>query len=123
MTPRATYEAGASEHEESAARWKRSERRLSHARLIVFVLGLVVGWLAFGSHQIVSGWMLPPALAFLVLIVMHERVIRRMKLAERNADFFRSGLARLDGTWRGQGESGGLLVTSSDYAVTSSDYY
>lgn len=106
MSPRATYEAGASEHEESAARWRRSERRLSHARLIVFVLGLVIGWLAFGSHQIASGWMLPPALIFGLLIVLHERVIRRMKLAARNADFFRSGLARLDGEWQGQGESG-----------------
>ena len=106
MNPRSTYEAAAADHEKSAATWGRRERRLSHARLVVFVLGLVIGWLAFGSHQIASGWMLPPVLIFAVLVVLHERVIRRMNLAVRTADFFKSGLARLDGKWQGQGHSG-----------------
>ena len=104
--PRAVYVDGAESYGKSAEGWRRLERRLSHGRLAVFLAGIAIGWLAFGSHVIPSVWMLPPVVLFVALIILHDRVIRRLKVAERTADFFESGLARLNESWHGTGHSG-----------------
>ena len=104
--PRAVYVDGVESYGKSAEGWRRLERRLSHGRLAVFLAGIAIGWLAFGSHVIASVWMLPPVALFVALIILHDRVIRRLKVAERTADFFESGLARLNESWHGTGHSG-----------------
>src|SRR5205823_15101202 len=47
-----------------------------------------------------------PALLFLVLVQLHERVVRAGHRCRRAAAFYEKGLARLDGDWSGKGESG-----------------
>ncbi|HEV7766847.1 MAG TPA: DNA mismatch repair protein MutS [Thermoanaerobaculia bacterium] len=75
------------------------ERRTSIVRLLLIVA--VIG-LAF--------WKIPAALVpvvlFIVLVVVHERIIRARKRAESGAAFYERGLARIDGTWQGKGDAG-----------------
>lgn len=101
--PHAVYAAAQATHREAVARWKRRERWLSHARLAVFALAALIGWLAFGSRQIEPAWLAPPVAAFVVLLIAHDRVIARRRRAERTLDFYERGLARLEDRWMGSG--------------------
>ncbi len=71
------------------------ERRLSSARLGIFGLGLVLGWLAFGLDLIHGGWLLLPLAVFAALAVWHERVIRRRDRARRAASYYARRLSYL----------------------------
>ena len=104
--PRTVYSEWADYLEDTSARGRRRERWLSHLRLAVFVTGVGSGWLAFGSHQIPPSWVLPPAALFLVLVILHDRVIRKLRTTERTAEYFVRGLARLDEKWAGTGRAG-----------------
>jgi hypothetical protein len=115
--PQAVYSGWAEHLEGDATTWRRWERSVSHTRLGVFAVGLVAGWLAFGSHQIPTSWVLPPAGLFLLLVILHDRAIRRLRVIERTASFFALGLARIDGSWPGKGHSGlGYLDPAHPYA-------
>jgi len=110
VSPRDTYLARLETARAEAALWSGRERILSHLRLAVFVLSLAVGWLAFGRHQIESIWFGPPVVAFIGLLVAHDRVIRLRRRADRRADrtvdFFSRGIARIDDLWAGTGNRG-----------------
>ena len=71
-------------------------------------LGVVVGgaFLAWWNY-----WLLPiPVLAFVALLVIHERIARRGALAARAIGFYERGLSRLDGRWAGTGETGARFL-------------
>ena len=111
--PQTVYSQWALYLDGQASGERRRERQVSHARLFVFAVGLAAGWLAFGSHQIPASWTLPPAVLFLVLVLLHDRLIRRLRVIDRSIDFFARGLARLDGTWPGQGRSGSSYLDAA----------
>lgn len=94
---------------EEVAHWLVRERWVSRARLATFVVGLLLGWMIFGSHQLATAWIFPPVGLFVILIVIHDRVIRKRFRAERTLDFYERGLNRINHTWAGQGESGDFL--------------
>ena len=50
--------------------------------------------------------LLLPVAAFIVLAVLHERLLRVVRLCSRGIRFYDQGLARLHGTWQGQGAAG-----------------
>ncbi len=104
--PHAVYSAADATHRQEVERWRRRERWLSHLRLAVFAVAALIGWLAFGSRQIEPIWLAPPAVAFVALLIAHDRVISRRRLAERTLDFYQRGLARLEGRWTGTGNPG-----------------
>lgn len=79
------------------------ERTLSIARLLVVVAAIAI---AFWSVSIA----LIPFAAFIALIIIHERVVRARKRAENGATFYARGLARINGTWPGQGDGGDALA-------------
>jgi hypothetical protein len=74
-------------------------------RLGVFALAGVVSFLAYRGA--VSGWALAgPVLAFCVLVVRHDRVIRAREAAGRAAVFYEHGAARIADRWAGLGRPG-----------------
>jgi hypothetical protein len=83
----------------TATALRSRERNISIVRLLLIVAAVA---LAF--------WSLPaallPVVAFVALVVVHERVIRDRKRAEGGAAFYTHGLGRIDGTWQGQGDRG-----------------
>jgi hypothetical protein len=60
----------------------------------------------FRSSRPSVGWLAVPAVLFLALVTVHERVRRVVHRAQRAVEFYRRGLDRLDGHWAGKGNTG-----------------
>ncbi|MGH7805864.1 MAG: MutS-related protein, partial [Candidatus Binatia bacterium] len=86
---------------------------MSAARGVVFLTGGVVLWLALRG-AIAAEWMLLPVGTFAALVVLHERVIRAKRLAERAVAHYERALARLDDRWVGAGASGARYLEGDD---------
>src|SRR5260221_9955650 len=94
------YETRLAAHRAESARLAGRDRVVSVSRITAFVaipllLMAKLGWLALGA-----------AVAFVVLIVLHEKVIRRRRRADAAARFCERGIERMGEGWVGQGRSG-----------------
>jgi MutS domain V len=83
----------------------RSDERLSYARLASFVAGAVV-LIAAWRGWIPPWWIALPAVAFLTLVVRHDRIIRARDAAARAIALYERGLSRIEDRWAGGGEQG-----------------
>jgi hypothetical protein len=104
--PAAAYEARLGQRRAAHARLGRFERAISAGRGLVFVLGALCWWLAVGPRLLSPAWLGGAAAAFLVLVVLHERVIQSARRLARAVAFYERGLARLDDRWSGASEGG-----------------
>jgi hypothetical protein len=80
--------------------------RLGNVRLLLAIITVSVGWLAFGRHMLSPWWLAAPVAAFLALAAYHGRVLRNRDLAERSVTFYKQGVARVEDRWSGVGETG-----------------
>jgi hypothetical protein len=93
-------------YRERIARWQAAQalaerhfNLLSGARAIVFVVALVLAWLALARGVFDAAWLLAAAGVFIGLMVMHERVTRRRDRARYALEWNEAGLARLEDRW------------------------
>jgi hypothetical protein len=66
----------------------------------------VAAALSVKQHAFSPYWLALPVAVFVALVVVHDRVIRAHRHAEKAADIYRRGLARLEDRWAGTGETG-----------------
>ena len=104
--PRAAYEDRLESRVALARSLSRRESAIASARLFLFGAFLLLAWLGFISRNLSPAWCVFPLALFLCLVVVHDRVIRARRRAERAVAFYRRGLARLDDAWIGTGEAG-----------------
>lgn len=106
VDPREEYRRRLGErHARVTAAAARAET-VSRARLGTALAAAVILVLAYGGELLSPRWLLAPAAAFAVLVVVHGRVRRRRRRAERGQAFYERGLARLDGRATGSGPTG-----------------
>ena len=105
-TPASTYGARLTARRAEAAALDQRADRISLARLFVFLAGVAVAGGAVFGGWLSGGWIALPALAFLVLVVVHDRVLLARDRAERAAAWYEHGLARLADRWSGIGPTG-----------------
>src|SRR6202789_979235 len=80
-------------------------RRLGYAKLVISATTLVAACLFL--HYLKGLEALPLLIGtFLVLAVLQEKKIHRIRFRARAIDFFERGLARMEDRWSGTGESG-----------------
>lgn len=104
--PHEEYTRRLQERQQRSRLLAHQERLVGNGKLVVFLLGLVVAWLAFGMH-LLSGWfLLLPLAVFVVLLFQHEQVTRDWYRAGRAVSFYNWGLARLANEWSGKGRPG-----------------
>ena len=111
------------EYERRQAAWSaaiaRSESRhllVSNFRLAAVALAVAVAWLAFVRGALSPAWTLMPVLAFLVLLVVHARVLNARDHALRARSYYERGFSRLDGSWTGAGPDGARFLDGHPYA-------
>ena len=106
QSPRAEYERRLEDRRNRAAQLAWRERLLGNGRFVVFLIGVGMVYPAFGLN-LFSGWfLLAPVAVFSVLLYLHEKVTRELRRDGQAAAFYRDGLARLAGAWKGKGRQG-----------------
>jgi hypothetical protein len=110
IDPRAEYRQRAEQRHARAAEAARREERISRARLGVALAAVVIAVLAYAGGRLSPWWLAAPAVAFVALVVVHARVRRGRRRAERGGAFYERGLARLDGQWAGAGRTGARFL-------------
>ena len=105
-SPRSTCAARAERRTALLRRTRLFEKAVSWSRLATVLLAAVLVWLSVQGRLFSLLWAAVPVLCFLVLVVLHERILRRVHRLERARDFYRRILDRLDGDWRAGGRPG-----------------
>jgi hypothetical protein len=75
-------------------------------RVVSFLAAAVIAWLAWGQASASGWWVALPLGVFVVLLFVHDRILRECRRLERAVAWCEAGLARLDDRWRGQGIAG-----------------
>ncbi len=104
--PRSTYNERLEARRAAVARHDQRHRTIGNVRLLVFLSAGVIAWLAWGRGMVSPLWLALPVVAFICLIVVHERVLRARRGCQRAVAHYQKALARLDGKWAGSGETG-----------------
>jgi hypothetical protein len=103
--PKEIYSRLVAERQAEIAAREAGHRRLGYYRLGAFIAAGAVVWLALGGALSIL-WLLVPAAVFGGLIVVHERLLAVLERRRRAVRYFEKGLARLEGSWAGTGETG-----------------
>jgi hypothetical protein len=104
--PRAEYANRLASRQRTLARAGQREALLGNARVLVFILAVVVAWFVFYQRSLSPWWLAPVLLLFVILLLWHDRVNRALARARRAVELYERGLARLDDAWAGTGEAG-----------------
>ena len=103
--PADEYRARLDARRETHSSLTRLDARFSYARLAVFgggVLCAIAAWRGW----IAPWWLAIPLVVFALLVVRHDRVMRRREAAARAIAFYERGLARIEDRWPGTGDTG-----------------
>jgi hypothetical protein len=103
--PHSIYDERLTKHRAEAASLRSNERVISLSRIVLFIAVVLVAAFHF------SGWIAIPIVGFVVLVIAHERLIRRRRRAEAAATFCERGIERVSGTWQGKGFDGSRFAT------------
>ena len=103
---RSTVEGRAERRGALLRRTRRFEQAVSWSRLATVLAAAVLVWLSVQARLFPLIWAVVPALLFLGLVILHERVLRRAERLKRAQAFYRQILDRLDGDWRAGGRPG-----------------
>ena len=71
---------------------------------MLVIAALFLAWLSLYRHEFSEWWLLLPFIAFVAVAAYHAKVLHRRSLAERAADVYRKGLARIEDCWIGNGQ-------------------
>ena len=94
----------------SARRARAAELEWSHlwlsrgrlAAVLAFLVLIAAAWQGWLS----AWWLAAPAVLFIALAVVHDRVLRALRTATRAVDWHELALARLEDRWVGRGAAG-----------------
>jgi MutS domain V len=104
--PKAEYEKRLERYLRLMDAEDRVHLRVGYAKLPVIAAGLALLWVVFEKHWITAYWLIAPAALYLVLTILHSRILRAKERANTAAEFYRKGIARMEDRWAGSGQAG-----------------
>ena len=111
--PEAEYRARLSALEREQTELHESDRRYVGLKLVLLAaLVIVAAWLVKYSPGRLP-WLAVIVAVLVVVFVLHERVLRRIRTARQRTGFYERGLARLEGRWAGTGRTGEPFLDQS----------
>ena len=114
--PRAEYQRRLSTLATAIADGEQRHLLISNLRLVLFGVGAAVLWASVVRPLLSPGWLLAPGLAFVVLMIVHARVLNANDRLARAKRYYERGMSRLDGTWAGHGADGSRFIAEHLYA-------
>jgi MutS domain V len=91
----------------------QSDRFYIGLKIAIFAVGALLGaWLMKYAPAYLS-WLFLVLLVFALSFVLHERVLRRLRLARQRKSFYQRGLDRLEGRWPGTGRQGAQFLDAA----------
>lgn len=106
MSPADEYVRRREQRERRAAELERLHIRIGYVRLLLGIAVAVMAWWAFARHAFSGWWLAVPVAAFALVATRHAKILRTRILAERAAELYRRGLARIEDRWAGMGPTG-----------------
>ena len=108
LDPRQEYTSRIERRLSEAANQFQRFRQVGFIRLGFVVLAIVIAVLVYFGTSF--WWFLIPIVGFFALAPTQQRITERRRRCERAAEFYRSGLARLDDQWAGKGATGERFI-------------
>jgi hypothetical protein len=105
QSSREIYSGRLRELETAQTREQQREKYYGFAKLAVAACTLISAFWLLRHLAWIELLFLPVAL-FIVLAVLHEKLLTSIRLRTRSIEFYLRGLARLDNRWAGRGETG-----------------
>ncbi len=121
--PRSEYNRRMKEREVEADRRDAWHHRIGNARLIVFITAAAMAWVSIHFHAFSFWWLPVPVFAFIALMVWHGDVLQKLQRFKRSIEFYKQGIARLDGHWDNVGEQGKRFIDASHPYVQDLDLF
>ncbi len=106
MDPLEEYAARRDRRQSEEFLLNRQSIKIGNWRLSLAGLAILLAWLAFGRQSLPSSILFVPAVAFIVLVIWHQNIIRRRTFAAHAAAYYRTALARVQDNWMGVGSTG-----------------
>jgi len=103
-TPPEEYRQRQQAREATVLHFEKVHRSLGNLRLVLVILALFIAWFSFYRHAVSAWWLILPAAIFAAVATYHSRILHRKSFAERAADVYRKGLARIEDRWIGNGQ-------------------
>ncbi|MGH9453468.1 MAG: MutS-related protein [Terriglobia bacterium] len=75
-------------------------------KVFTLIAGLIVAWLSLGKLLISPFWLALLLILFVILFIVHERILQAQSRAKRVASYYQRGLARIEDRWAGSGGPG-----------------
>ena len=104
-SPHSAYSRRLLENQARIARGQLWDRRLGYTKVVIFLVSAAFA-VALLHHPMRLLFLLIPAALFVILAVVHEKVLRWLRERRRVSQFYERGLARLEDRWMGTGEPG-----------------
>lgn len=115
-TPRSEYRRRLEDRKATHALLDRRERAISNARLAAVGVAVLLLILLLTTDRLHAGWIGLPVAVFLVLVVLHDRVIQARDRAAAAVGHWEQALRRLDHSWPGTG------IQRADYVPEDHPY-
>src|SRR6185312_2688504 len=97
--------------EEQSRQLQRRHVWTGNTRVVLFGAILVLCWTIGKSGRPSVYWLIAAIIAFIVLVVLHRRILRAKSIAERASDLYKRGIARIEDRWSGVGDTGEAFAT------------
>lgn len=91
---------------QARAERERIHIRIGNLKLLVIIAGLALAWYTLEDHRASDYLLAIPVAIYIALAIWHEVTIRGRTLAERAAEFYERGIARIEDRWSGSGSAG-----------------
>jgi MutS domain V len=96
---------------------QKRDKGIGYAKLAILITGIVTIIWIVASGRISLYWIAAPVVAFIVLAVLHQRIIDAIERNARATLYYKRGLARIHNEWAGAGATGDrFAVDSHPYA-------
>jgi len=97
--------------------------RLGYLRLLLVASLVGLTWIYLRSHTLLAIWLSVPVLLFIAVAVFHAKVLELQANAQRGAEFYRQGLARIADDWKNIGARGERFDVSNHLYAADLDLF